>query len=208
MRCIECGATLDVTSEPIDMEFRGENLTIRGVEHYKCPDCGEIAFDSAMDSSYEREVDSEYRRRCGLLSPQEIRSFRNDLGLTQEQFQILLGVGKLSVCRWETGRLAQSKTVDNLIRAYKSCPRLVSEALERTELSRTSRAVVSAKPMECASLSEYANHSMKERALPPANHVAVVATSMTADGATPQPFPEAYLPGIAKKPSDRLEVVA
>lgn len=181
MRCIECGATLDVTSEPIATEFRGESLTVEGIEHYICPECGEVVFDSAMNSAYEQEVDREYRRKCGLLSPEEIKSYRNDLGLTQEQFQTLLGVGKLSVCRWETGRLAQSKTVDNLIRAYMSCPRLVNDALERAELRVASKRATTAKTASYAELNDYARLPITRRDSEPVCQIAANEVPMLND---------------------------
>ena len=155
MRCIECGAQLITVDEPMDVEFREESLTVRGVEHYKCPECGEIVFNSKMNKEYNRTVDREYRRRCGLLSPEEIKKFRKSLHLTQEQFQALLGVGKLSACRWETGRLAQSRTVDNLIRAYMSCPHLAQEALERAELVVLGRRKQAMAPSPLEKVCEY-----------------------------------------------------
>lgn len=134
MRCIECGSSLEWSNEPVEVEFRGECFTVDGVEHYVCTECGEIVFDAEMNKRYEDAVDEEYRRRNGLLSAQEIKKFRKSIGLSQSEFETLLGAGKTAVCRWETGRLVQSKTIDQLIRAYADCPRLVADAMERAEL--------------------------------------------------------------------------
>lgn len=208
MRCIECGAKLDVTSDPIEMEFRGESLTIQGVSHYRCPNCGEVVFDSAMTSVYEQEVDREYRRICGLLLPEEIKSFRKKLGLTQEQFQVLLGVGKLSVCRWETGRLAQSKTVDNLIRAYMGCPRLVNEAFERAELRPASRSAVAAATPACASLSEYASLSLTLEDAEPDSQVFVVETPLRNEEGLLQKIKDTNWAEIEKRISEKTGLAA
>ena len=52
----------------------------------------------------------------GLLTPAEIRSIRERLGLTQEQFTKLTRVGEATICRWERGRLLQNPAMDRYLR--------------------------------------------------------------------------------------------
>lgn len=52
----------------------------------------------------------------GLLSPREIRSIREQLGLTQEELERRIRAGKKSVVRWESGRVRQSRANDLLLR--------------------------------------------------------------------------------------------
>lgn len=55
-------------------------------------------------------------------------------GLTQEQFQKLLGVGETSVSRWETGRIPQLKLADDLMRAIECIPRVTEMLAEKSEV--------------------------------------------------------------------------
>lgn len=55
-------------------------------------------------------------RHLNLLTPLEIRQLRVSLGLTQEGFSKLSGIGVASLGRWEASQLLQSKSHDKLMR--------------------------------------------------------------------------------------------
>lgn len=130
MRCIECGAEMIVSNDPIVEVFRGEKITVEGVEHYLCPACGEMEFDADTLDEWSAKIDAAYRRTKGLLSPSEIRAVRKLYGLTQEQFEQVLGVGPISATRWERGKVVQNKTVDTLIRIMRDNPRIARGLIE------------------------------------------------------------------------------
>ena len=106
MRCDECGSIMRETCAPITEVVRGVEVTIDDVEHYVCDRCGNIVMD----------IDSAELLSKGLLSPNEIRRTRKKLGLTQKEFERLLGVSSPTVSRWETGAMLPSKVACNLIR--------------------------------------------------------------------------------------------
>lgn len=130
--CFECGSEMVPSSQPLETEYRGVRLTIAGIEHEHCPGCGEDMIPAYELDRLEEAVRSEYRRIVGLLSPAEIRALRRSLGLTQEQFQVVLGVGKTTVSRWETGRVVQLRPEDNLMRAMIDHPDLAQELIQRS----------------------------------------------------------------------------
>ena len=73
----------------------------------------ETSEDKKINASRKLEA---YRKAAGLLTGEEIRKIRTSLGLSQKEFSLLLGLGEISIARFET-KLAQSKTIDNLIRS-------------------------------------------------------------------------------------------
>jgi len=116
----------------IDIEVKGETFKVQ--EHYyKCLKCGEEfinPYDSIdpLDQAYR-----EYRKRHGLLQPEEIRDFRTSYGLTQIELAALLGLGDVTISRYENGAL-QEPVYDNLLR-FAMVPRNLLERLSRSPSS-------------------------------------------------------------------------
>lgn len=125
MRCMDCGAELRRTTEPITEVYKGYSLTVCGIEHYVCDSCGEYEVDPDAANELSQALLAEYARARGLLAPHEIRSIRKRLGMTQAEFEELLGVSTPTVSRWETGAAAPSKSVCKLMQLYDSDPRLL-----------------------------------------------------------------------------------
>ena len=42
MRCMECGKEMQFTTAPMTEIYRGEKITVKGIEHYVC-ECGNEA---------------------------------------------------------------------------------------------------------------------------------------------------------------------
>ena len=134
MLCMECGAEMRKCSDSVDAEYRGEKITVHGVEHYVCDTCGEIVFDAEDGKKYDAEVIRRYATIHDLLSADEIRAIRKGAGLTQRDFEKVIGVSSPSVSRWETGRVLQSKPLDLLMRAYRNAPELMRARIEQCEI--------------------------------------------------------------------------
>ncbi|MEK4701971.1 type II TA system antitoxin MqsA family protein [Solibacillus sp. FSL R7-0668] len=71
-----------------------------------------------------------YRMQNGLLTSQEIKDARNQYGLTQKEFALLLGWGEVTIQRYET-KLIQDETFDQKIKNVKDNPKLALEELEK-----------------------------------------------------------------------------
>lgn len=46
MICVECGAAMRPTDEPITDVYKNEEVTVEGISHYKCDTCGETVMDA------------------------------------------------------------------------------------------------------------------------------------------------------------------
>lgn len=135
MKCVECGSVMERTGESLSSCFKGVQLTVEGVTHWCCAQCGETAFDADDLEAYAKAEDAAYRRHEGLLFPDEIKRVRKARRLSQKEFERVLGVASPTVCRWETGAIIQPKPVDNLMRVYDEFDCVAEELLARAALS-------------------------------------------------------------------------
>jgi putative zinc finger/helix-turn-helix YgiT family protein len=122
MKCMECGGNLIPSSDPIEYSIRGEKFLISGIEYEKCDNCGEEELDLKQVELLSKKANAIYRENHGLLKPEEIQSIREKYGFTQEEFQEILGVGKTTLSRWETGSIMQPATANTLLRVLRKHP--------------------------------------------------------------------------------------
>ena len=130
MFCSECGGALRETREPIVEEYRGERFSVSGIRHYVCDSCGSYELLAEDADLLSQKIADQYAARHELLTPAEIRGARKSLGLTQIEFERLLGVSSPTCSRWENGAVQQSKSNDRLIRLIANVPG-AREYLER-----------------------------------------------------------------------------
>ncbi len=114
---------------------RGELITAP-VECYHCQACGED-FETGEQTRDPLEiVYREYRKRKGLLQPEEMKAFRKSLRLTQKEMSEVLGIGVATLNRYENGAL-QSDAHDQVIR-------LLMDARNRAKLANDASRSLSA----------------------------------------------------------------
>lgn len=142
MQCVECGSKMRKCSDPIKETFRGEEFTVRGIKHYVCDGCGEVVFDAEEGKKFDADILKQYAMRENLLSPQEIKEIRKKHGLSQRDFEKVLGVSSPSVSRWETGKVLQSKPVDLLMRAYSKETALLKGRMKQVEVRGNVRNII------------------------------------------------------------------
>lgn len=78
---------------------------------------GEPNIDDLVEQDNKISLNNAYKVHKGLLTNEEVKSIRKELGLTQRQFCEVLGLGITQITRLEKGDI-QSKAIDNLIRLY------------------------------------------------------------------------------------------
>jgi putative zinc finger/helix-turn-helix YgiT family protein len=116
MICIKCGeSSLESRAAVVPAEIKGEHFQVQMDKALVCPSCSHVMVDGKDMPEYMRLSADAYRRNHRLLTSDEIRGFRNRLGMTQDQFALYLNVGVASVKRWELGKI-QAKAMDRLIR--------------------------------------------------------------------------------------------
>jgi DNA-binding transcriptional regulator YiaG len=60
-------------------------------------------------------LDKIKARRMGVLLPTEIKELREQLGLSQREISVVLGIGEKTYTRWETGRERPSHSLNRLL---------------------------------------------------------------------------------------------
>lgn len=126
--CVICGDDREFRHEqrPTEFEVRGETLVFE-VPVKVCPTCGTVEEEEGVDPA--ETAFGEFRKRKGLLTPEEIKSIRKRFRLSQKSLAALLGMSEASVNRYEGGGL-QDEAHDQAIRALQN-PAVVRDLLER-----------------------------------------------------------------------------
>jgi putative zinc finger/helix-turn-helix YgiT family protein len=130
-RCFNCGhrtmvlATISYATR-YDHDGRKYDVQVSGLSIPKCNNCGELSFDRDADL----QLEAEYRKQLGILYPDEIRSNRERLGLSQQQLADLISASIHEVERWESGGQIQRRAQDKLLRLVFFTP-AARAALER-----------------------------------------------------------------------------
>lgn len=88
------------------------SVTVPNLTVPRCDHCGELVFNYTADEQIRRALRSQLR----LLGPEEIRTARAALGLTQKDLASRLGVSENTLSRFESGDQIQSRAIDNLLR--------------------------------------------------------------------------------------------
>lgn len=106
-------ATVPYTVEA-EHDGRSYTLAMPDLKTPRCQNCGELVLDSAAN----RQISEALRQQLGLLSPEQIRTNREALGLTQRHLAGRLGIAEATLSRWETGGQIQQRALDRLLRLY------------------------------------------------------------------------------------------
>src|SRR5580692_4030542 len=97
--CFECGQeTLSPNRVHLEGVRHGESFAVE-TDGLKCSHCGFETIDSEQSAEFTQLISDEYRKAHGLLTGEEIRSHRNQLGMSQQRFSEYLGTGVASVKR-------------------------------------------------------------------------------------------------------------
>lgn len=112
--CSLCGGEVVDVRESREFRVRGRKVSV-DVEFSRCAHCGEEMWSDQQVTAAQLAVAETTRRARNLLHPSEIVRIRKSLGLTQDEFEQLLGAGKKTVVRWERGIVPPSSAMNELI---------------------------------------------------------------------------------------------
>ena len=95
------------------IKVRGEKF-MATARYFHCPECEE-EFETS-DSPFDPLADAynQYREKYKMLSPEQIRSFRHEYELTQEELAVLLGWKTVTLIHYENGALQEFSHEDQL----------------------------------------------------------------------------------------------
>ena len=108
--CEKCDTTL--SKEKTFVEARVETGCVRGEEIAVempvriCSACGALINDNSLDNALVTATYDVYRERHNIVFPSEIVALREKYGLSQKNLALLLGLGEITVHRYEGGALA------------------------------------------------------------------------------------------------------
>jgi len=104
--CPKCEKETDIelVRKIEEIKVRGESIEVE-TEFYKCLVCGEEFENPRSDDDPLDKAYREYRRRHGMVQPEEIRQLRKRYGFTQSEMSSLLGWGGATLSRYENGAL-------------------------------------------------------------------------------------------------------
>lgn len=112
-------------------QYKGQSLTVENYTIHECSDCHEAIVDNQTIKETEKIIRDFHREVDGLLTSQEIRAIRRRCGFTQEDFGELLGGGKKAFARYESGKVTQSRPMDNLIRIIHDNPMVIHTLIKK-----------------------------------------------------------------------------
>ncbi len=130
--CPDCNEMVEVRigEREETTPFRGEKITI-SAKYAACSKCGQEFFLPETHDVNLKNIQDEYRRLHNLLSPELIRSIRSQYDLSAKSFAKVLGLGEISITRYENGYV-QEEAQNNLISLARE-PRNFSELFERNK---------------------------------------------------------------------------
>jgi putative zinc finger/helix-turn-helix YgiT family protein len=104
----------------IDVKHDGQlyHLEIPELKIPRCRACGELIFSNSVDD----QISQALRAHLRLMTPEQIRGGREELGLKSKELAEKLGVAAETISRWEGGGLIQSRAMDNFLRVYFAVP--------------------------------------------------------------------------------------
>ena len=120
---------------------RSETIRVRDVDVLinrvlrRCEACGE-EFENTQDHDWKVDAFSAYRKAKNFHTPDEVRAWRVEFDLTQDEVSRLLGWGEATLGRYENGalptdaqhrQLASLMTPQGLAQAFEESPGAVSE---------------------------------------------------------------------------------
>lgn len=89
------------------VKVHGEEILVK-VKVYHCIEGDHYFYDLKDEEDKYQTAYREYRKRKGLLRPEEIKHIRETYGLSQRAFARFLSWGAITVQRYETGALQDS----------------------------------------------------------------------------------------------------
>lgn len=105
-------------------DLKGETFEIN--ERVLLCDCGEELYDEILDSETMRNLTKLYEERIGLQLD-DIRSVRDQYGLSMDLFSRILGWSKSTIARYETGKYIPDSSHMAVLRRLKDHPESINE---------------------------------------------------------------------------------
>ena len=125
-KCHDCGVVLVRDTRPLHLVYLDKSATVDQPGWY-CPRCGEgVVAGPDLVSTRAARADLKARAE-GVLTPEEVRRIRIRLKLSQRAAGEILGGGLRAFQKYESGEVAVSQAMSNLLRLLDRDPRRLVE---------------------------------------------------------------------------------
>lgn len=108
------------------IEYRGHHGTVRAVDGWHCPACGEIEFAGKEGVRYAAALE-KLRLKVDAEEAAELARIRKKLKLSQRRAAEIAGGGVNAFSRYENGKAKPVAAVVNLFRLLDKHPELIDE---------------------------------------------------------------------------------
>jgi putative zinc finger/helix-turn-helix YgiT family protein len=116
-KCVVCRqGTAHEIEAPAEVKSPTVQFVIVDDQRMRCDQCGEEYYTGEQADLHEFKVDAKKREQQRLLAPERITAIRARSGVSQRNFEAMVGMGTNTLSRIERGKEVQSKVVDNMLR--------------------------------------------------------------------------------------------
>lgn len=103
----------NIKKRKVKVNVKGTNIEYE--EYYLTDDNGEEIFDRNIEIENDQRLYDIYKKQNNLLTNLEIKKIRKKYGLTQKEYALVIGVGEVTVHRFEKGAI-QTEAVDSIMK--------------------------------------------------------------------------------------------
>ena len=108
------------------IEYRGHRATVRAVDGWHCPACGEVEFAGKEGTRYAAALE-KLRLKIDAEESAELARIRKKLNISQRRAAAIAGGGVNAFSRYENGKARPVAAVINLFRLLDKHPELIDE---------------------------------------------------------------------------------
>ena len=114
--CKACGEGILTQQNRIrEIPYKDTILKVKEVL-FECEECGAQPSTTSLMRDHRRAITAAKKQYDELLSGQEIRKIRDDLGIDQSEAHQLFGGGPTAFSKYENNDVIQSESMDTLLR--------------------------------------------------------------------------------------------
>lgn len=114
--CKACGEGILTQQNRIrEIPYKDTILKVKEVL-FECEECGAQPSTTSLMRDHRRAITAAKKQYDELLSGQEIRKIREDLGIDQSEAHQLFGGGPTAFSKYENNDVIQSESMDTLLR--------------------------------------------------------------------------------------------
>lgn len=114
--CKVCGEGILTQQNRIrEIPYKDTILNVKEVL-FECEECGAQPSTTSLMRDHRRAITAAKKQYDELLSGQEIRKIRDDLGIDQSEAHQLFGGGPTAFSKYENNDVMQSESMDTLLR--------------------------------------------------------------------------------------------